>query len=121
MGNPRILCYGDSNTYGFNAENGGRFPRESRWPGVLREEGDWCVIEEGQNNRTIFSIPSADPVMNGTDWFPSVLDRHLPVDLVILFLGINDLFYFPDKTPGKLPAGRLNWGRWPGRRHTAGG
>jgi hypothetical protein len=27
----KVLCYGDSNTYGFDAENGARFPDSVRW------------------------------------------------------------------------------------------
>ena len=49
-----ILCYGDSNTWGYNAETQGRFPPESRWPNVLaRELGDgYTIIPEGLNGRT---------------------------------------------------------------------
>ena len=32
----RILCYGDSNTWGYNAETGDRFPEDVRWTGVLQ-------------------------------------------------------------------------------------
>jgi hypothetical protein len=32
----KILCYGDSNTWGFSPINGSRFPEDIRWPGVLR-------------------------------------------------------------------------------------
>lgn len=32
-----ILCYGDSNTYGYNPNNGLRYPRTIRWPGHLQE------------------------------------------------------------------------------------
>ena len=36
----RVLCYGDSNTWGFNAMNenvyGQRFPEEVRWTGRLQ-------------------------------------------------------------------------------------
>jgi len=49
-----ILCFGDSNTWGYVAGTGSRFPRATRWPGVLARElgGDVTVIEEGQNGRT---------------------------------------------------------------------
>lgn len=44
-----VLCYGDSNTYGYVPETGLRYPREVRYPGrlqlLLGEE--YCVIEEG--------------------------------------------------------------------------
>ena len=32
-----ILCYGDSNTYGFNPVNSLRYPTNIRWTGCLQE------------------------------------------------------------------------------------
>ncbi len=32
-----ILCFGDSNTYGYNPENGGRYDDASRWTGILQD------------------------------------------------------------------------------------
>jgi lysophospholipase L1-like esterase len=32
-----ILCYGDSNTWGYEPATGNRFPEDVRWPGVLAE------------------------------------------------------------------------------------
>ena len=49
-----ILCYGDSNTYGYIPVTAGRYDESTRWPGVLRGllgEGH-LVIEEGLNGRT---------------------------------------------------------------------
>ena len=42
-----ILCYGDSNTYGFDPRSwlGERYPADVRWTGLLRESarlGDCC-------------------------------------------------------------------------------
>lgn len=49
-----ILCYGDSNTWGYDPVTGGRLERDRRWPGVLRTQlGEgYLVIEEGLNGRT---------------------------------------------------------------------
>jgi lysophospholipase L1-like esterase len=49
-----ILCYGDSNTWGYDPATGERHARDERWPGVLRRElGDgYLIIEEGLNGRT---------------------------------------------------------------------
>ena len=33
-----ILCFGDSNTYGYNPKNGKRFPYDVRWTGILNEK-----------------------------------------------------------------------------------
>jgi lysophospholipase L1-like esterase len=49
-----VLCYGDSNTWGYDPLTQDRFPRDTRWPGILRHElGEgYLVIEEGLNGRT---------------------------------------------------------------------
>ena len=52
-----ILCYGDSNTYGYNPVNGLRYPKDVRWTGVLQKllGEQYAVIEEGCNCRTMES------------------------------------------------------------------
>lgn len=55
-----ILCYGDSNTWGWNPKDASRFTREERWTGLLMQElgEEFYVIEEGLNGRTtIFDDP----------------------------------------------------------------
>lgn len=31
-----VMCYGDSNTFGYDPTNGMRYPRAIRWTGVLQ-------------------------------------------------------------------------------------
>lgn len=86
-----ILCFGDSNTYGWR--EGGRFPPEARWPGVLRSLAPpgWEVVEEGLGGRTtMYDDPELSDA-NGLAYFRPCLWSHLPVDVVVLFLGVNDL------------------------------
>src|SRR5512135_783272 len=55
-----VLCYGDSNTWGYDPATQQRFPRDVRWTGVLRDSlgPDYLVIEEGLNGRTtVWSDP----------------------------------------------------------------
>jgi lysophospholipase L1-like esterase len=88
-----VLCYGDSNTYGWIPVTGGRFPRDVRWPGVAAAQlGDrWHVIEEGLGGRTtIFDDPIL-PGRNGKTYFEPCLMSHEPVDVVVIALGTNDL------------------------------
>ena len=88
-----ILCYGDSNTYGYNPEDGMRYPEEIRWPGRLRkmlDEGD-RLIEEGCNGRTATFTPAAESWKDGRLYLKACLNSHKPLDLVILMLGSNDL------------------------------
>lgn len=88
-----ILCYGDSNTWGYNPAKQERYPLNVRWPGVLREElgeGYW-VIEEGQNGRTTVWNDPIESYRNGKHYLIPCLETHCPLDLVILMLGTNDL------------------------------
>ncbi len=88
-----IVCYGDSNTYGYVPETGLRYPREVRYPGrlqILLGE-DYAVIEEGCNGRTTIHDDPVDGWKNGLDYLKPCLNSHKPVDVVILMLGSNDL------------------------------
>ena len=90
----KIICFGDSNTYGYNPENGGRFDENTRWPKLLEKAlGDgYEIFEEGQNGRT---IANDDPWEGGTkcgmDYVLPMLETKKPVDLLIIMLGSNDL------------------------------
>lgn len=87
-----IVCFGDSNTWGYNAESGGRFEDDQRWTQVMAAAlgQDYLVAEEGVCGRTtVFSDP-LDPGLRGMDALPVVLMTHSPIDLLILMLGTND-------------------------------
>ncbi|QPC87763.1 arylesterase [Mesorhizobium sp. NBSH29] len=89
-----VLCYGDSLTWGYNAEGPARHAYEDRWPSVLQVElGDSAlVIAEGLNGRTTaFDDHLADFNRNGATALPVVLATHAPLDLVIIMLGANDM------------------------------
>ena len=88
-----ILCYGDSNTWGYNAADAGRFPREVRWTGVMAHElgAGYHVIEEGLNGRTTVWDDPIEGYKNGKEYLIPCLETHRPIDLVVLMLGSNDL------------------------------
>ncbi len=88
-----ILCFGDSNTWGHDPMTGERFDRDTRWPGVLRNElgGDYWVIEEGCNGRTTVWDDPIEGFKNGKDYLPPCLVSHKPIDLVTIMLGTNDM------------------------------
>lgn len=89
-----VLCYGDSLTWGFDAENLGRHAFEDRWPSVLQKAlgTEVNVIAEGLNGRTTaYDDHLSDCDRNGARILPTLLHTHGPVDLVILMLGTNDL------------------------------
>jgi len=90
----RILCYGDPITWGCIPQTEGRYPEDTRWPGVLRKElgQDYRVIEEGLGGRTtVWQDPLSRGYRNGKDYLIPCLESHRPLDLVIIMLGTNDL------------------------------
>ncbi len=88
-----VLCYGDSNTWGYNPATQERFARDERWTGVLRRElGEgYHVIEEGCNGRTTVWDDPIEGYKNGKEYLVPCLVSHKPLDLVIIMLGTNDL------------------------------
>ena len=94
MSNPKvILCYGDSNTWGWDPISEKRYARDERWPGVLRQAlgPGYLVIEEGLNGRTTVWDDPIEGYKNGKTYLPPCLETHKPIDLVIIMLGTNDL------------------------------
>ncbi|MFC3205143.1 SGNH/GDSL hydrolase family protein [Aquamicrobium soli] len=89
-----VLCYGDSLTWGYDAETGGgRHPLPDRWPSVLKAAlGNVDVIAEGLNGRTTaFDDPLVSADRNGARILPTILSTHTPINLSILLLGTNDM------------------------------
>lgn len=89
-----ILCYGDSNTYGYNPSEGhrSRYPKNIRWTAVLADllGNEYDVISEGLNGRTTAYDRPGFPWKNGLLPLPSILGSHKPIDYVIFMLGTND-------------------------------
>jgi lysophospholipase L1-like esterase len=116
MAATRILCFGDSNTWGFmpvaTPPTPGRFPRAQRWPQVMAAAlGDGAeVIEEALNGRT---TDAADPELaqvagagaDGSAYLPAALASHLPLDLVIIMLGTNDVKPHLGRSAGRIALG----------------
>ncbi|MBL4813290.1 MAG: SGNH/GDSL hydrolase family protein [Rhodobacteraceae bacterium] len=89
----RILCYGDSNTYGADPEGGPRLGASVRWTGALAQllGAEYTIIEEGLGGRTTVLTDPYEPFRNGRDYLRPCLMSHDPLDLVIMMLGTNDL------------------------------
>ena len=88
-----VLCYGDSNTYGYNPLTGLRYPEEVRWTGRLQKilGSSYQIIEEGCNGRTTVYEDSKEGWKCGLTYLRPCLNSHKPIDIVILMLGSNDL------------------------------
>jgi lysophospholipase L1-like esterase len=81
----RVLCLGDSNTYGYDPRSyfGSRYPRSVRWTGRLESAG-WQVFNCGENGLSIpreWELPET----------AALIRRFLPLDAVTVMLGSNDL------------------------------
>lgn len=87
-----ILCYGDSNTWGYEPQTDSRISWEERWTGILQKElGNECrIIENGLCGRNTGYDSAAEPFVNGlTLAYPWAVEN-APYDLTIIMLGTND-------------------------------
>ncbi|MDR1373687.1 MAG: SGNH/GDSL hydrolase family protein [Treponema sp.] len=109
-----ILCYGDSNTWGYIPALEDRYDHHTRWPCVLREllnEGSpggdpaYWVVEEGLNGRTTCREDPIEGDKNGLRQLIPILESHKPLDIVTVMLGTNDLKPRFSPSPYDIAAG----------------
>ncbi len=111
MSEKRIMCFGDSLTWGWIPVEEGvpttRYASSARWTGVLQAElGErFTIVEEGLSARTTMLNDPTDPRLDGSAYLPSALASHLPLDLVILMLGTNDTKAYFHRTAFEVAAG----------------
>lgn len=88
----RILCYGDSNTWGQRPGIGGRYEEEERFTGILARElgSDYRVAEEGLTGRTTVFSDRMEPERCGIEHLLPIVVSQLPLDYMIIMLGTND-------------------------------
>ena len=89
----RILCFGDSNTRGMIPVVGGFYPVALSWPGQVQNMlGDkFEIIAEGLYGRTIIVKEVGKPFKTGITHLEAILKSHIPLDLLIIMLGTNDV------------------------------
>ena len=95
-----ILCFGDSNTWGYDPATQTRFPNNIRWTGVLQNLlGDnFNIIEEGLNGRTTNVNEREEHALgyyrdfrSSMDLISILIETNSPIDLLVVMLGTNDL------------------------------
>lgn len=98
----RILCFGDSNTYGYKPDKSGRFDETVRWTGKISQRlgDDYRVIEEGLCGRTTIFEDELRTGRRGIDLVGTLVETHNPIDIFVVMLGTNDC-----KTRYKASAG----------------
>lgn len=88
----RVLIFGDSNTFGYDPADDGRYAADERYPTVLQTllGEDWHIIEEGLPGRTaVFEDPISEG-LNGLTYITPCLLSHVPIDTLVIMLGTND-------------------------------
>lgn len=103
----KILCFGDSNTFGYIPGGAGRYKKRTRWPGYLQTllGKEHQVIEEGVCGRTTAFEDEMFPGRCGLDDIGANMEIYDPVDFLIVMLGTNDC-----KTQFRLSAAEVAGG-----------
>jgi CubicO group peptidase (beta-lactamase class C family)/lysophospholipase L1-like esterase len=112
----RVLIFGDSNSWGWKPVEQGfpttRYDVEERWPGVAQAVlGDgYEIIEESLSGRTTdLPDPSGPQIggagFDGSAYLPAAVASHLPLDLVVIMLGTNDLKAAFSRSPRDIAGG----------------
>lgn len=87
-----IVCFGDSNTHGYNGDTTGRFDESERWTCLLQDllGDEYLILEEGLSGRTTAFEDPLTEGLNSINVINPVLMSHEPVDLLVIMLGTND-------------------------------
>lgn len=103
----RVLCFGDSNTWGWTPGSGERYAPDSRWPDILDSllGESVTVLADGVPGRTNAVDDPVDGVRCGVSVLADSLQRHAPLELVIIMLGTNDLKGRFELTAGGIAEG----------------
>lgn len=109
-----ILCFGDSNTWGYDYTtydpalgSGRRMAFDERWPGRVQMAlgSEYHIIEDALNARTNMQNDPYFPHRHGLDALEAALDAQAPLDLVIIQMGVNELKHMFNLTAGMIAFG----------------
>ena len=98
-----VICYGDSNTFGYDPASfmGGRYPKDHRWVNILESKTNLKFLNEGMCGREIPQLQYEISLLctRLTEW----LSEKESCDLWIM-LGTNDLLMHPGITAAQVAA-----------------
>lgn len=83
-----ILCFGDSNTFGYDTVNDSRFPWGIRWTSLVQEKlgEEYRIIEEGMGGRTTVWDDPVECLQSGKiKGIPQVLPEHRRAERVLVY------------------------------------
>jgi len=103
----RIVCFGDSNTYGFNPYTRNRYSPKNRWVDILQNRlgNNYILFNEGVNGRTTAFDRDGSDKKNGLTHLDEIIDRNLPIDIMTIMLGTNDVLYDVNKSVDEIVDG----------------
>ena len=101
-----VLLYGDSIFWGLNGTTRARHEKADRINSVIQAElgNEVEIISEGHRGRTLFGENGFFPQRDGLAQFGPIFASHLPIDVVVIMLGVNDLNTKTDHSPEELGA-----------------
>ncbi|DAA97143.1 TPA: hypothetical protein CPT80_02855 [Candidatus Gastranaerophilales bacterium HUM_9] len=100
-----VLCFGDSNTFGYIAESGERYSKDVRWTALLGEllGNGYKIFEGGCNNRACFVNHQDGEKFIGKEFVKKY--SKYGIDLIVSAIGTNDLQKFYNPSLEDLEAG----------------
>ena len=103
----KIICYGDSNTFGYNPKNNSQFDENTSWTSLLQKNlgSEYEVINEGMCDRTGFVNNPKGFLFSAQKHFPKFISKTDDIDLLILWVGTNDLQFQYDIGIGTVEKG----------------
>ncbi len=106
----KIVCYGDSNTFGFNPKDGSQYGENVRWTSILKNnlKEQYEVINEGTCDRTGFKDNPKGFMFSAHKHFPKYIEKSQTIDVLILWIGTNDLQFQYDISLDEIKNGLEN-------------
>lgn len=87
-----VVCFGDTNTWGYDNRTGRRLDYDKRWTGLLAKQlgSEFLVVEEGLPGRATVEDP-VEAGKNAKAHIGPCLESHGPIDVFVMMLGQPDL------------------------------